>query len=224
MKLTNRLNTVVDLITGKTVADIGCDHGKVPIKLILDGKCEKVIASDVNKGPAEACRKNVGKFGLSDRIEVRCGSGISVLEKGEVDSVVIAGMGGELIANIIDSESEIANSVNEFILQPMTSEEALRDYLQNNGFSINNESLALEGNKIYVIIRACKGNDTDNIYFPTKLKYNDTHLIDAYFSKVAKRLNDKINGFRLDNKKSEEEKYTKILNEVRGIYENIKNS
>ena len=132
MKLTNRLNAVVGLVTGKAVADVGCDHGKVPIKLILDCKCSKVIASDVNKGPVDACRKNVAKFGLSDKIDVRCGSGISTLEVSEVDTVVIAGMGGELIADIIDSEKEIAESVKEFIVQPMTSEEVLRDYLQNN--------------------------------------------------------------------------------------------
>lgn len=224
MKLTNRLNAVVGLITGKTVADVGCDHGKVPIKLILDNKCIKVIASDVNKGPVDACRKNVAKFGLSDKIDVRCGSGISVLATGEVDTVVIAGMGGELIADIIDSEKEIADSVNEFILQPMTSEEELRNYLQNNGYSIYNETLAAEGEKIYVIMRVSKGNDNDNIYFPSKLKHNDIELVDSYFAKVSKRLTQKINGCHLDNKCDEEEQYTKILNEVREIYEDIRNN
>ena len=224
MKLTNRLNTVVCLVTGKTVADVGCDHGKVPIKLILDGKCDNVIASDVNKGPADACRKNVAKFGLSDKIDIRCGSGISVLKPYEVETVVVAGMGGELIADIIDSQKEIADSVKEFVLQPMTSEEVLRDFLQKNGYSINCEKLAQEGNKIYVIMRVCKGNDADNIYFPSKLKHNDIELVDSYFAKVSKRLTQKINGCHLDNKCDEEEQYTKILNEVRDIYESIRNN
>lgn len=221
MKLTNRLNTVFGLVTGKSVADIGCDHGKVSIKLIVDGICDKVIAADVNKGPVEACIKNVKAYGLTDSIDVRCGDGIKVLAPGEVDTIIIAGMGGELISTILSQKEDVAKSVKEIILQPMTSEEHLRNYLQSNGYSIENEVLAKEGNKIYVIIRAVTGSSTDNVYFPEKLGMNEKSLIDAYYEKVSKRLNDKIKGFVLDNKLDEERVYSTILNKVREIYENI---
>ena len=224
MKLTSRLNAVVGLVTGKSVADIGCDHGKVPIKLILDGVCDKVIAADVNKGPVEACIKNVRANGLTDVIDVRCGDGIKVLETGEVETIIIAGMGGELISTILSEKEDVAKSAKELILQPMTSEEYLREFLQNSGYCIENEILAKEGNKIYVIIRAVKGVSDEYIYFPEKLKVNEKSLIDAYYEKVSKRLKDKIKGSVLDSKPEEEKEYNVILSKVREIYENITNS
>lgn len=224
MKLTERLNAITKLVTGKTVADIGCDHGKVPIKLVLDGVCDKVIAADVNKGPVEACIKNVKAYGFDDIIDVRCGDGIKVLEPNEVETIIIAGMGGELISTILSEKENVAKSAKELILQPMTSEESLREYLQNNGFAIENEVLAKEGSKIYVIIRAVKGVSDEYIYFPEKLKDNEKHLIDAYYEKVTKRLNDKIKGSVLDSKPEYEKELNLILNKVREIYENITNS
>ena len=148
MKLTNRLNAVVSLVSQRKVADIGCDHGKTAIKLILDKISDSVIASDVNMGPAEACSKNVAKYGLTEQIEVRCGNGISVLKPEEADCIIIAGMGGELISKIIDDNIEVAKLAKEIIMQPMTSEESLREYLTENGFCITDEVLAKEGEKI----------------------------------------------------------------------------
>ncbi len=224
MKLTERLSAVVSLVSGRKVADIGCDHGKVPIKLILNNIADFVIASDVNAGPADACRKNVAKFGLSDRIEVRCGNGISVLAEREVESIIIAGMGGELISTILTDNIKIAKSAREIIMQPMTSEESLREVLIVNGFSITDEILAKEGEKIYVIIKAVAGDGKCNYYFPELLKNNDKELIDCYYNKIAKRLKDKIMGAEISNNDLNSTKYKEILNEVNSIYESISDS
>ena len=224
MKLTNRLNAVVSLVSQRKVADIGCDHGKTAIKLILDKISDFVIASDVNKGPAEACRKNVAKYGLTEQIEVRCGNGISVLKPEEADCIIIAGMGGELISKIIDDNIEVAKLAKEIIMQPMTSEESLREYLTENGFCITDEVLAKEGEKIYVIIKAVTGKGTDKYYFPELLGRNDRELINAYYNKVTKRINDKIKGAEIGNNTEESTRYKEILNEVNKIYESISNN
>ena len=224
MKLTNRLNAVVSLVSQRKVADIGCDHGKTAIKLILDKISDSVIASDVNMGPAEACSKNVAKYGLTEQIEVRCGNGISVLKPEEADCIIIAGMGGELISKIIDDNIEVAKSAKEIIMQPMTSEESLREYLTENGFCITDEVLAKEGEKIYVIIKAVTGKGTDKYYFPELLGKNDRELIDAYYNKVTKRINDKIKGAEIGNNTEESARYKEILNEVYKIYESISNN
>lgn len=224
MKLTDRLNAVVSLVSGKKVADIGCDHGKVPIKLILSNTSDFVIASDVNEGPADACRRNVAKYGLTDKIEVRCGNGISVLEEGEVETIIIAGMGGELISTIISDNIRIAKSAKEIIMQPMTSEESLREFLTDNCFTITDEILAKEGEKIYVIIKAVTGAGKCNYYFPETLKNNSCELIDCYFSKVTKRLKDKIKGAEISGDNEICTKYKEILCEVNSIYESISDS
>lgn len=222
MKLTNRLNAVVNLVSCRFVADIGCDHGKVPINLILNRRCDYVIASDVNKGPADACRRNVTKYGLCDKIEVRCGNGISVLKKGECDCIIIAGMGGELISSIISDNIDIAKSSKEIIMQPMTSEETLREFLCLNGFVITNEVLAKEDEKIYVIIKAEKGvSEMPSVYFPKLLGNNDRELIRLYYNKVCKRICDKIKGAEISKNNEMLSKYQKILDEVNGIYESI---
>ena len=222
MKLTNRLNAVVNLVSQRKVADIGCDHGKVPINLILNNRCDYVIASDVNAGPADACRRNVAKYGLSDKIEVRCGNGISVLDKGECDTIIIAGMGGELISKIIADNIDVAKSAKEIIMQPMTSEETLREYLFLNGFIITDEILAKEDEKIYIIIRATCGNSQKQLfYFPPLLKNNDSELISLYYNKVSKRICDKIKGAEISKNEEIQSKYKKILDEVNEIYESI---
>lgn len=224
MNLTKRLNAVVSLVSSNTVADIGCDHGKVSIKLIQDGICEFVIASDVNKGPVEACKKNIVKYGLSEKIDVRLGNGISHLKSGETECIIIAGMGGELISKIIDESIDVAKAAKEIIIQPMTSEEYVRKYFSENGFNITDEVLAKEGDKIYVIMRIVKGKNINNYYFPELLKENDLELINCYYNKVTKRLKDKIKGAEISNNIIDCKKYKEILKEVNTIYESISNS
>ena len=161
---------------------------------------------------------------MTDKIEVRCGNGISVLKPEEAECIIIAGMGGELISRIIDDNIEVAKSAKEIIMQPMTSEENLREYLAENGFCITDEVLAKEGEKIYVIIKAVTGNVINNYYFPELLGKNNKELIKAYYNKVIKRINDKIKGAEISNNTDECNRYREILNEVNRVYEGISNS
>ena len=154
--ITPRLECIISHVDGKTAADIGTDHAYVPIRLIQDNRAEHVIASDLNKGPLKIAAANIEKYGLSDKIETRLGSGLSVIEEKEADTIIIAGMGGEIITKIISDNKNTALS-SKLILQPMNSQYELRKYLILNGFKILSEDIAAEGFKVYNLLEVCKG-------------------------------------------------------------------
>lgn len=195
--ITPRLKCIIDHTNGAIIADIGTDHAYIPIHLIENGIAEKVIAADVCKGPVEIAKANIEKNGLSDKIEVRLGSGLSVLENNEADTIIIAGMGGQLISEIIDADIEKAKRCS-LVLQPMNAQYELRKYLIKNGFSIVCEDLAVEDFKVYNIMNIQSGmqaefeNDIE-YHLPKYLKENK-HYRKLYekkhreFSKVVKGL------------------------------------
>lgn len=175
MKLSARLEKIVGLVDkGVRLADIGTDHAYIPIELLKSGKIDFAILSDINKGPLENARKEIRRQGLADKTDLRLGSGLEVLENGEVDQVIIAGMGGILIADLIEKKLGLCKSLDKMILQPMQAQEDLRSYLNKRGFSIIDEYLVGEDFRIYEIMEVRHGGgtqDIDDIYYeiPTKL-------------------------------------------------------
>jgi len=155
LKLTPRLQAIADSINnGGVLADVGTDHAYLPIYLVQNGRISKAIASDINKGPIEIARKRIAAHCLEQKIEARQGSGFTVLKPKEADTIVIAGMGGMLISEIIEASKEVAESAEVLIMQPMLDSGKLRSYLLQNGFEIFDEELAKEDTKIYEIIWA----------------------------------------------------------------------
>ena len=140
-----------------SVADIGTDHAYVPVYLILNNLASKAIAMDINKGPLNRADENIKKFNLGDKIKTRLSDGLKELKNGEADTVIIAGMGGILINNILENDKDRLSSVKNYILQPMTAVYETRKYLALNGFKITDERLAKEDEKIYTIISATRG-------------------------------------------------------------------
>ncbi len=152
-QIKNRLYTVSTLVpNGARVADIGCDHGHLPIYLMREGISPLCIASDINEKPLEAAKANIKKVGFP--IDTRLGAGLSTIKEDEVDCITIAGMGGEVIASILEDASWIKSDKYTLILQPMTSADALRRYLCENGFSIEKELACTDSGKIYSVISA----------------------------------------------------------------------
>lgn len=149
--LTPRLECIVSHVKAETAADIGTDHAYVPIELIRSGRAKKVIAADVRKGPLEIAAANIEKYGMSDKIETRLGSGISVLDNDEADTVIIAGMGGELICEILGNNID-KTRFPLFILQPMNSQYELRRWLFENGFEILGEDIECESHRVYNLL------------------------------------------------------------------------
>lgn len=165
--ITPRLNCILNNITGKTMADIGTDHAYIPIKLAQDNKIIHAIACDIKEGPLNIAKNNVNKYGFSDIIELRLGSGLDPLSENEVETVVIAGMGGEMIINILKNEKSATYS--ELILQPMNYQAELRKWLSDNNFTIISEDLSLEGFKVYNLLKVKKGTPYN---FLNELEYH----------------------------------------------------
>ncbi len=152
--MTPRLLAIADCVSeGSTIADIGTDHAYIPIYLMQKGIIKKAYAMDINEGPISRAEDNILKFKMDDKIVTRLSDGLKKLELGEADEIVIAGMGGILISEILDARQDLWKNT-KFVLQPMTATEELRKYLVKNGFIITKETLAKEDNKIYQIICA----------------------------------------------------------------------
>ncbi|WP_408954843.1 tRNA (adenine(22)-N(1))-methyltransferase [Natroniella sp. ANB-PHB2] len=152
MKLSARLAAIVEMIDLPTkVADIGTDHAYIPIYLAQNSDCSTIIASDAKEKPYQFAVQNVEQMGLARQVDVRLGSGLSVLNDGEVETVILAGMGSQTMRNIISADYELAQNLERLILQPMAGAASLRKWLVNNNFKIINESL-VKDEKIYQII------------------------------------------------------------------------
>lgn len=158
MKMSKRLQHIADMIPKcHCVADIGTDHGYIPIYALLNNVSEKAVASDINQGPVEAANKNIARYGLTNKIDTRVGPGLSTIKSGEADVIVIAGMGGNLIADILADDMIKAKSAEYLILQPVQYPEVLRKYLCSSGFLIIDEDLAEEDGRFYQILKVSKG-------------------------------------------------------------------
>ncbi len=159
--LANRLKAIKELVpAGTVVADIGTDHAYIPISLIGEGIVQRAIACDVSEGSLQKALKNVETYQMSDKIICRRGDGLDVVCASEVDCIIIAGMGGLLISQIIDkAHNRLQDEL--LILQPMTAVVELREYLCSHGFQIRDEELVLEEGSFYHIIVAQKGKQEE---------------------------------------------------------------
>ncbi len=151
--LNPRLQQVGQLVRkGSRLADIGTDHALLPVALVQNGTCVSAIASDIRKGPVAAATRTVTEAALTDRVSIRLGDGLSTVSAGEVDDIVIAGMGGETIAAILQAAAWTKHERYRFILQPMTRAEKLRRYLWENGFDILTETSVCDGRRCYTVL------------------------------------------------------------------------
>ena len=158
MELSKRLYAVAGLVTeGASVADIGTDHGYVPIYLVERGIASKVIAMDVNQGPLNRARMHIVGHGLGDRIETRLSDGLARIRPGEVDTVIVSGMGGPLTIRILQEGKEVADQLNALILQPQSEICRVRRFLTENGYRIEQEDMVLEDGKYYPVMRVVHG-------------------------------------------------------------------
>lgn len=154
VKISNRLMTAADMVSvGNAVADIGTDHGYLPIYLVQNNISGHVIAMDVNKGPLSRATANISQMGLADRIETRLSDGLSALKKGEAETITICGMGGKLMARIITDGFDRIDTTNELILSPQSEISQFREFLAFNGFETIEERMLIEEGKFYVLIK-----------------------------------------------------------------------
>lgn len=188
---------------GKRVADIGTDHGYIPIFLASNGISKEIIAMDVREMPLNKARENIKKEGLSEYIETRLSDGFKALSRNEADVCIISGMGCDLIINIINNGIDVVRGLEKMILSPQTLLYKFRKFLIENEFIIENEKMLFEDGKFYTIFEVVNGEE-ENIYSDADLKYGKI-LIDRK-DKVLK-----------DYLCKEYNKLNKIYNELEGI-------
>lgn len=151
--MNQRLEAICRLIRpGIGLIDVGTDHGYLPERLALSGYPGRIIASDLREGPLAAARRTAATSGVSERIEFTLSDGLDACPPDAVDTIVIAGMGGDTICGILDRAEWCMDPAYQLILQPMTKAEVLRYWLSNNGFLISNEILVEDAGTVYQII------------------------------------------------------------------------
>lgn len=172
VELSARMAAVAGLVTpGRSICDVGCDHGYVSIYLVQKGISPKVIALDVNKGPLERAGEHIKEAGLSDYIETRLSDGLKKVLPGECDGMICAGMGGRLVVHILEDGKEQLAEMQEWILQPQSDLEYVRKYLYENRYVIVKETIILEEGKFYPVMKVQHGAAPEKQGLPLYQKY-----------------------------------------------------
>ncbi len=178
MHLSRRMHMVADMVPQSAcVADVGCDHGYLSIWLIREGIAKRAIAMDLREGPLARAKENIRFFHQQERVETRLSDGLTELRPGEADTIVIAGMGGELMAGILKQGAEKVRRADCLVLQPQSDVHLVRAQLQEEGFTVVREDACFEDGKYYVVLCARRGTTvaTDKCYEA----YYGTYLIET---------------------------------------------
>lgn len=203
MELSKRLGFIAKHIDKcNSIIDVGTDHGYIPIYAVKNGLCSKAIASDINRDPVKKAKINVSLEGLSKEVEVRLGGGLETVSKGEVDAVVIAGMGGNLIRDILENDKSKLPYYKFLILQPAQNPEVLREYLYTNGYKILSEDLCYDEGIYYEL-------------FKVKKDSSERMELDPIYYEFSPILIKSKNPLMKDYLTLKEEKYKKILNFIK---------
>ena len=224
ISLDNRLLQCASFVRDKAkVVDVGTDHGYLAIYLVKTEKAIHAIASDLREGPLNNALENIKRYGCENLIEPRLSDGLKNISAQEADDIVIAGMGGEVIANIIKSTSWLKDETKHLILQPMTMAEHLRRFLFDEGFEIIKEQATISGGKVYTIMIAAFSQGTIKVsdLYPYIGKL-ETNLDDAgvkYAQREIRDLRNKIWGCKCEGKVGR----VKELSEVKSQIENLLN-
>lgn len=158
LSLTPRLSRIAACVPrGARLADVGTDHGYLPVRLLLDETIERAIASDLRPGPLERARETARRYGVEEKLSFRLCDGLAAIDEGEADTIAVAGMGGETIASILEA-APWTKSGKCLLLQPMTSFPELRGWLGEHGYRIEREYVAREGRRLYSVMEVFGGS------------------------------------------------------------------
>lgn len=186
MRLSKRLKAITDFASDNSkIIDIGCDHALLDIYLYENFKNVKVIASDIHEGAVKQASKNIKKYNLDGKIDLRLGDGLDVIEKNEVDTIIISGMGFYTIEDILTNPEKL-EGINTIIIQSNTDIVKLRKFVIKLGFKIEREALVKDKDIIYTVIKFVRGKEKysyDEIYFGSRILENKDELFYEYYTK-----------------------------------------
>jgi len=169
--ISTRMKTIADMVPmGLSVADIGCDHGFVSIYLVMQRKAPFVLAMDVNEGPLLRAKEHIEQYEMEDFINTRLSDGAVKLNRGEVEAAVIAGMGGKLTIKILEESFDKFKAMKSIVLSPHSDIPAVRNYLTDKGYCIQDEEMVFDEGKYYTIIR-CQWDGISKALTVAELEY-----------------------------------------------------
>lgn len=224
MKLSKRLEMVASFVEkGSRIADIGTDHGYLPIALVERGLCPRAIAMDIGQGPLARAREHILACGMEARIEMRLSDGLAELKPQEADTVVIAGMGGELVLHILEQGKALWESTGAFVLSPQSELDKVRNYLEKNGFFIAREAMVFEDGKFYTVMLVKRGKMSIDrpahyLYGKCLIEARDSVLV-LYLEKEKARMQAILQGLEGQETKKAEKAREKLLCELGWIKE-----
>ena len=220
-----RLKTIAYMVRhGARLADVGCDHGYLISALARDGIITGGIACDINKGPLDNAKVEIARCRLEDKIECRLGNGLGPVKCEEVDDIVIAGMGGELIAAIIEGSGWNSFEGKHFILQPMSRAAYLRRWLKANGFCVREERACSSNKHVYTVISAVYSGEKvelaeyDLYCYLGELIKDKSEDADEYLRRTVSELEKQRKGASF-NDPEREKKLAKLISEMNTVLE-----
>ncbi len=219
LELTPRLRAVADLVPeGAALADIGTDHAYLPVCLLLEGKISRAIAADLRPGPLDRARLTAKEYDCNENIDFRLCDGLSAIAPDEVDTIVIAGMGGETIAAILQAAPWTKSAEYTLILQPMSTQNDLRAWLWRSGYRISMEQIICEGNKLYNILFVSYGGaepmSVGEEWAGQQWQGMEQKLRDDYLERLLEKTSRAIDGIS----RGTGEKDRSRLDELRQVY------
>lgn len=216
-KLDDRLAVCADFVRdGTRLADIGTDHAYLPVWLAKSGRILSAVAADIRSGPLECGAENIRRYCAEDIVTTRLSDGLLEILPDEADDIVIAGMGAEMIVDIISKAPWLKNPDKHLILQPMTKAYVLREYLYANGFDIYSEKACTHGGKIYSVMSVYYSgvlkqiNDIEKYMGKLDLSENLSRI---YAERILKKLSNKRDGIK--HQGGETASLDNIINEIK---------
>lgn len=222
MKLSRRLETIASFVPeGSSIADIGTDHGYIPIHLVQERKAKHGIAMDVRKGPLERARFHIREAGLESCIEVRLSDGLLKLETKEADCVVIAGMGGELMIHILEEGQRLWEDIPYWVLSPHSELDKVRKFLEERAFFIERETMIKEEGKYYTVMGVARKAGITMTYGREILYRYGKHLLESknsvfleYLKKEEDQLKQILYGLSNSDSQSAVKRMTELKQEL----------
>lgn len=222
VELTPRLRTVASLVPqGGSFADIGTDHAYLPAWLLQQGQISSAVAADLRAGPLERAQQTAQRYGLESAITFCLCDGLTGIDKNQVDTIAIAGMGGETITMILAAAPWLLEGRHTLILQPMSGHDELRHWLWHNGYTISRELLSREEEKLYVVMAVVAGQSSKptaaELWVGQQRKEQPNPLRGDYLASTIARLERAIMGLSQSKKASDIPRLALIKEAIEGL-------
>ena len=220
LQLQPRLQCIASLVQkGAHLADVGTDHGYLPVYLLQEGTIERAIASDINALPLDHARATAGEYGVTEKIDFRLCPGLAFIRADECDTVAIAGMGGETILGILEAAAWTRDGAHTLILQPQTKVDLLRRWLCESGYRFLEEKLVRDKEQLYVVfrVRAGMGQELSEADALTGLLLRSDPLYGEYLSQHLIKLNRARDGLAVSSLADKEARIAHLENLIEEI-------